>query len=575
MSIEERKRRDEYRNKRKNMILIQLILIAIVSIFTLGCAFLNTQANKTAYINYTESSEVDYKVYLKDNPFYEEEYIGKGEAYNSAIIDRIVVDLTYELETEISNVKYDYSYKVDSQTFIFVSDDKEAVYKPIEPLLAEVKNTQDSQNNLKISEQVTINYDQYNNLVKTYKNIYSLNNTDCYVSIDFKVNVISTCKEFEQNENNEYVLSLIIPLDVATFEITTKSSVPSSGDKIVACETDTSIPHLFTLIVAGIIVDAVLLLILVVYIFSTKNDDIDYANKVRKVVSNYKSYIQQIKNELNNDGYQILYLDSIEELLEIRDTIQKPVLMYENRDKTMTRFMIPTDEKILYVYDIKVENYDQIYGEEVVDTDIDTPVQEEVVEEKSELVEEEISTITEDSTLETNEINEEDENESEETGLYDNRLNYSFKAKLILSKVETKEYYNTIVSFIKSYGVKVVRSWSRERVYLGRNDFASLVFKGKKLSVALALNPNDYEGSKYKYIDVSDTKRYQETPMMIKVTSDRKVKHIIELLKVIFEKNNIENKNLVVEKEKIVTRTKKYLITNGLIKVSNKEKIKM
>ena len=43
--------------------------VIIVSIFTLGCVALNTQANKTAYINYTESSEVDYKVYLKENSF--------------------------------------------------------------------------------------------------------------------------------------------------------------------------------------------------------------------------------------------------------------------------------------------------------------------------------------------------------------------------------------------------------------------------------------------------------------------------------------------------------------------------
>ena len=44
-------------------------------------------------------------------------------------------------------------------------------------------------------------------------------------------------------------------------------------------------------------------------------------------------------------------------MLEIRDTIQAPILMYENEDKTCAKFMIPTDSKLLYVYKIEVEGY--------------------------------------------------------------------------------------------------------------------------------------------------------------------------------------------------------------------------
>ena len=51
------------------------------------------------------------------------------------------------------------------------------------------------------------------------------------------------------------------------------------------------------------------------------------------------------------------------ELLGIRDTIQAPVLMCENKDETMAQFFIPTNTKILYTFVIKVDNYDEIYGE--------------------------------------------------------------------------------------------------------------------------------------------------------------------------------------------------------------------
>ena len=66
--------------------------------------------------------------------------------------------------------------------------------------------------------------------------------------------------------------------------------------------------------------------------------------------------------EFDCDGYQIVSIQTFTEMLGIRDTIQSPLLMTENRDETMTRFLIPTDTNILYVFDIKVDNYDEIYA---------------------------------------------------------------------------------------------------------------------------------------------------------------------------------------------------------------------
>ena len=61
--------------------------------------------------------------------------------------------------------------------------------------------------------------------------------------------------------------------------------------------------------------------------------------------------------------YQILEVDTFEELLEIRDTIQEPVLMSENEDKTCTTFIVPTNKNILYIYEVKVDDYDEIYNQ--------------------------------------------------------------------------------------------------------------------------------------------------------------------------------------------------------------------
>ena len=102
--------------------------------------------------------------------------------------------------------------------------------------------------------------------------------------------------------------------------------------------------------------------VLLAFVYLTRNEDVNYSNKVKKILNSYRSFIQQIDGEFDSEGYQIVKIKSFVEMLGIRDTIQSPVLMWENSDETMTQFMIPTNTKLLYIFEIKVDNYDMIYG---------------------------------------------------------------------------------------------------------------------------------------------------------------------------------------------------------------------
>ena len=122
-------------------------------------------------------------------------------------------------------------------------------------------------------------------------------------------------------------------------------------------------------LVLGIVsssIDVILIGLLIAFIYLTRNTDINYAIKVKKILSAYRSYIQVITNPFDHEGYQILMVSTFKEMLAIRDTIQSPILMNENEDCTCTQFMIPTNTKILYVFEIKVEDYDAIYAPEPV-----------------------------------------------------------------------------------------------------------------------------------------------------------------------------------------------------------------
>jgi len=98
------------------------------------------------------------------------------------------------------------------------------------------------------------------------------------------------------------------------------------------------------------------------YAYLSRNVDISYDIKVARLVRNYKSFIQKICNSFDVVGYQVLIIDTFEEMLEIRDTIQSPILMEENDDRTCSKFFIPTNTNLLYLYEIKVDDYNEIYG---------------------------------------------------------------------------------------------------------------------------------------------------------------------------------------------------------------------
>ncbi len=121
------------------------------------------------------------------------------------------------------------------------------------------------------------------------------------------------------------------------------------------------------------------------------------------------------------------------------------------------------------------------------------------------------------------------------------RYSPSFEARLRRSSDEVKQRYTELRNEIARYkGVKVKNSFRQERIYTGRQTLGLITFSGKNLSLALALDPKEFEDTKYHGEDKSGTKRYQYTPMCLKVFSDRKLGYAKVLLARLAEINGIE-----------------------------------
>lgn len=378
MSEAERKRRQDYKRKRKKRIVVQAVLLALAVLIALGSFLVYNRMDRTYYIEYTEESYAGYKVHYKENTFFDEEWIGAGQSYVSSLVKGIKADLSYALEMDTSDVAFDYTYEVTAQMIVADKTSGAHIYDPIDVLVPSTTESVAGSDNFSVDQTVYVDFTKYNALAYQFVNVYGLSNAKSTLLITMSVDVLSACDEFEDSSENTHSVSLSVPLDEESFVIKSTSSVPTGESKVLACRGSVDQMIFLGIAIGSGVFAAMLALILIAYVLLTRNEDVDYANKVRKTLSAYRSFIQQIDGEFDTTGYQVIPIKTFTELLGIRDTIQSPVLMSENEDETRACFLIPTASKLLYLYEIKVDNYDEIYGTAGTE---ETAVEETVVEE--------------------------------------------------------------------------------------------------------------------------------------------------------------------------------------------------
>lgn len=582
MSEIEKLKRLAYKQNRKRCIIVQSVIAIVLFIAILLSCFLYYRLNQTYYIDYTEKADLNYKVYLKENNFYEEEYLEGGKEYVASLIDSVTADLKYELNIDADGVEYEYSYGIDAHLLIVGKDTGVTVLDRTYPIKDKVVVT-DTRDRVEINESFIIDYDEYNSFAKKFFADLNLN-SDRFkntLAVTMTVNVKGASEALIADTNNNYKISLNIPLTLDTVEIDIGTSVPTEENKVLACKNAVNTSLFRNFAIGGSIFEIVLIAILIAFILITRNDDINYNIKVKRIVNSYKSFIQKINNEFDTSGYQLLIVDTFNDMLAIRDTIQSPVLMNENEDQTLTRFLIPTNTKILYVYEIKVDNYDSIYGsteteaaqetapeetlveQSVCDTSADEKNSETKIIQKKEPASAEESSENEESTSTTaadkqftlvsdivesvdSDSESDDEDDSTALSCVDNtgrliniRCSRSFTANLIQANETIKSYYTSLKNYILSYkGVKSRTSWRLESFRKGRNQLFKLKIRGKTVILYCALDPKEFDTSKYFHKE-NTSKTFAAVPMIVRIKSDRGLKRTKQLIDLVMQKFEI------------------------------------
>ena len=334
-------------NTRLFLNIVMIVVLLIASIKTATMAF---EVTKDEVIKYKENSTIDYKVYLKENDFYDKEYLDKGMAYVASLIDKIKIDYNYFFTVDKeSNIDID--NKVVAKLVITSQNNSNIFFEKEFELLENSSEELKNGKNYSLKKEVEIDYGYYNNLANRFRANYAVNTNsvlEVYLQVKEK-NMDSN--SFELSNENKTVLT--IPLSEQEINISLDNKNVNDEKQIVK-EKEVRINKPIYLIISGILLLFVLIeiirLIKKLLLLNKKSNK--YDKYIKKILRGYDRVIVNVKTPPNLDDYNVIKVESFEELIDVRDNIKEPIKYIVIQEHQKSEFFI-TNHIDLYLYVVK------------------------------------------------------------------------------------------------------------------------------------------------------------------------------------------------------------------------------
>ena len=314
------------------------------------------EREKTVPINYSDVDNTSYKVYLKQNEIYTEDYLDMNRAYVANLIDYVKIDFNYLFNIEeLTNMNFD--YKIIANLIIENNNGTNYVDKDFVIKDSSSKSLINS-GALNINEEVSIDYDYYNSLANQFRNTTGVD-TNSYLNVYMVVDK-KTDQELKYTINESTKLNVQIPLSERAIEInigtkdqTVEKQVTPKGDVVFNIEF--LIAEICFFIATCIFLSSSIKLLSLMIKIKTP-----YDKYVKKLLKNYDRLIVETKTLIDMNDCKVIEVKSFTELLDVRDNLKLPILYYNIVEHEKGMFYIKNN---LDVYQLTIKNIDIINKE--------------------------------------------------------------------------------------------------------------------------------------------------------------------------------------------------------------------
>ena len=353
--------------KRRKTIIRQLIFSSITFLVLIiaGTILLNKSLNFNSekVTKYNEKSNLDYKVYLLKNDFYEQPYLGKDMLYVASLIDNVTIDFDYNFQSE-ENEDIDFTYNITATLSISNAQNTKSYFVKTYKLTEDKKINMVNANIQNIHEQIKIDYPYYNSLANSFKNQYGLD-TESKLTVYMIVN-----KKNTENSNfvmdNDSIMNIAIPLSERAVDISLDYKEINETRNIVEKQS-IAVKNIVMIAVSAVMI--IIALVMLVKAMRNFNKLLRkksaYDKYVGKILKEYDRLIAETTTLMSFDDKEIIKINKFTELLDIHDNLQKPIMYYSVVEHESCYFYINNDN-VIYMLAIKKEDLEESNDEKKV-----------------------------------------------------------------------------------------------------------------------------------------------------------------------------------------------------------------
>ena len=336
-------------SSKKYSIVLYTCLILLLGCFSVVFYMQTFIFKLQSSLMYKEKSIANYTVNLKNNDYYDKNSLSSGMSYIASLIKNIDVTFDYNFISS-EELKYKTTYSVDAITRVYDdTDKKEVLYEKTEKLVKDKTISKDKLMHNDFSQNVVIDYQHFNDFVKSFKTSYGLtSSSDLTIMLNVKTNAESD--KFSNKIDIDSTSSLVIPLTEQTINIKMDSNDIDNYKTIYEDRgfKDLNIKYLVAFILS-ILLELFFVISLIKAIVSVLKERSKYDIILKKLLKDYDSIIGNAQNKIDETGYKVLNMSSFEELRDIHDNLGTPIIYNELKEHKSAEFVIINDN-IIYKY---------------------------------------------------------------------------------------------------------------------------------------------------------------------------------------------------------------------------------
>ncbi len=346
--------------KKENLLLRFSLCMFFFCLFVIiGFKFIinSLSINSDEKLHFQEKGNVKYSVCLKDNDFFEDECLDSNMSYVASLIKNISFDFNYQFNGNFDNLVSSVDYEVVAKLIIENNDTKAKYYEKEYVLTPKTSDSIKNNGTLyNLDKKINIDYEYYNNIATNFKSQYGVD-SQSYLEVYLNTynNVNSKYKDIPTSAQ----ISVRIPLSQKAIEIKFNTQeVNKSIDKYITSKNIVINGYLIFIVGITFLFTSLIFLFFIFMIIKKYAKTISKYDKfINKILKEYDRLIVETTTFPDEKEYNVLIINSFNELVDVRDNLRSPIMFYNIKDHKMSKFYILNNNN-LYLYIVNSKDID-------------------------------------------------------------------------------------------------------------------------------------------------------------------------------------------------------------------------